>query len=300
MNDNQSKILERKAAELLHGAADMHTHSAPSAFARRADDRQTAEEAGRAGMAAVVLKSHEMDTAARAGILRSDPGLPPAFGGVVLNHFIGGLNPAAVEMSLRLGGRFVWFPTVSAVQHVRFFEKRGAFLGHAFKHGPEKGISILDQNRGLRPEIYDIFELVTEAGAALCTGHIDFSEVLAAVGEFKKRFPEGHFVFTHPDLSINKAPLDVQKRVADQGGYIEKCVLACHPDWGKTPLDDFIESIREIGAERCFLSTDAGGPDRPSSPETLLTFIPDALKAGLTENEIKTMLVDVPYRLLGI
>ena len=300
MDRTPSEYHFQKAGELLAGAADMHTHSAPCVFPRRADDRQTAEEAGRFGMTAVVLKSHEGDTAARAAILRSESGIARAFGGIVLNHFIGGLNPAAVEVSLRLDGRFVWFPTVSAAQHVDFFKGKKSFLGGSFKHGPGEGISLIREDGGIEPEIYDILDLVSEAGAVMCTGHVSFHEALAVARAHRDRKGSGHFVFTHPDLSINQAPLEAQIQVAEWGGYIEKCTLACHPGWGNTPLESFIRSIREIGAERCFLSTDAGGPDRPSSPETLQTFLAGALEASLTEQEIHTMLVEVPSRLLDL
>jgi hypothetical protein len=292
-----SEYFAQKAQELLVGAIDMHTHSAPSVFARRADDRQTAAEAAEAGMAAVVIKCHEGDTAPRARVLGGDARLARVFGGVVLNHFIGGLNPAAVEISLRLGGKFVWLPTVSAAQHVKFHSGK-SFLGRGFKHGAGEGIFLLDPGGHLLPVLYDIFDLVAEAGALLCTGHTSFQEVQAAVRAFGPR--QGHFVFTHPDLSINRTPIAVQQEVVREGGVIEKCTLACHPAWGNTPIDEFIGGIRQIGAEHCFLSTDAGGPDRPSSPETLRTFLAAAMEAGLTESEIRTMLVEVPSRLLNL
>ena len=37
----------------------------------------------------------------------------PVFGGLVLNNSVGGLNPAAVKASAEIGGKFVWFPTIS-------------------------------------------------------------------------------------------------------------------------------------------------------------------------------------------
>jgi hypothetical protein len=299
MQRDALETYHRKAEELLVGAIDMHIHSAPSVFARRADDRQTLAEAAAAGMKAVVLKSHEGDTVARVSALGADPKLAAAFGGVALNHFVGGLNPAAAEISLRLGGKVVWLPTVSAAQHVEFHKEK-PFLGRSFKHGAGAGISLIDGWGRLVPSIQDIFDLVSDAGAIVCTGHTSPQEVLAAAKAYGSRRRKGVFVYTHPDLNINRAPLQVQRQVVQEGGYIEKCVLACHPDWGAMPVEEFIRTIREIGAERCFLSTDAGGPERPSSPETLRTFMAAALESGLTEREIRTMLVEVPARLLNL
>lgn len=290
-----------KASELLVGAVDMHIHPGPSVFARRADDRQAAAEAGQAGMRALVLKSHEGDTVARALNLRTDPALPRALGGVVLNHFVGGLNPDAVEASLRLGGRFVWLPTLSAARHVQFYASQPSpFLGRRFRCDVRPGIRLTRENGNLAETLPDIFDLVSEAGAVLCTGHASAEEVLSVARGFRDSERKGFFVYTHPDISINQAPVSLQKAVADMGGYIEKCTLAGNPNWGGMPVAQFIASAREIGVDRCFFSTDAGGPDRPSSPETLRRFLAQALDAGMTEAEIRTMVVDVPVRISGL
>ena len=44
------------------------------------------------------------------------------FGGVALNQTVGGLNPYAVELALRMGGRMVWFPTLSSAAHIDHHE----------------------------------------------------------------------------------------------------------------------------------------------------------------------------------
>lgn len=42
-----------------------------------------------------------------------------AFGGLCLNHPVGGLNPDAVETSLKLGAKVIWLPTNTAENHYR-------------------------------------------------------------------------------------------------------------------------------------------------------------------------------------
>lgn len=296
---NPSKDALGKADALLKGAYDMHTHAAPSIFARRADDRQTAQEAGAAGMAAVVIKCHEGDTAARAQVLDKDVSLPSVYGGLVLNHFVGGINPAAVEITLRLGGRFIWLPTVSAAQHVTFHANR-QFLGCSFQYGAGAGIRMTQPDGALLTELFDVFDLVSEAETVLCTGHVSTAEVLAVAGKFLKGGYRGHFVYTHPDVAINRAPLEAQVEVAEMGGIIEKCTIAGLPEWGGVTIGQFVDDIRKIGVDRCFISTDAGGPDRPSSPETFRSFLGAALDYGMTEAEIRTTLVDVPRRLINL
>lgn len=42
------------------------------------------------------------------------------FGGIALNSQNGGLNPFAVDRSLKMGGKVIWFPTISSRAHLRY------------------------------------------------------------------------------------------------------------------------------------------------------------------------------------
>ena len=111
----------------LDGAMDLHVHCAPSFFPRWGDGLDVARACEQAGMAGVLLKAHEGSTVESAAVLdRLVPTLR-VFGGVVLNRYVGGINPAAAEAALRLGGRCVWFPTLDADAHPRAFGSTGAF-----------------------------------------------------------------------------------------------------------------------------------------------------------------------------
>ena len=57
------------------------------------------------------IKSHYLDTAGRAGILRELYPELTIVGGIVLNCSVGGINPAAAERSAQAGGRMLWFRT---------------------------------------------------------------------------------------------------------------------------------------------------------------------------------------------
>jgi len=59
---------EKQARGLLRGAVDFHIHSAPDVFPRLLSDIEIARQAKRAGMAAVLIKSHVTMTADRAKI----------------------------------------------------------------------------------------------------------------------------------------------------------------------------------------------------------------------------------------
>jgi hypothetical protein len=82
----------------------MHCHPFPDLFPRLADDLDIAIAARDAGLKALMLKCHHESTVSRAYLIqRVVPGIR-VFGGVVLNSYVGGINAAAVETALRLGG----------------------------------------------------------------------------------------------------------------------------------------------------------------------------------------------------
>ena len=106
---------EKEIAYLMQGAYDLHMHAAPSPFHRVLDDYGLLEEAGRAGMAGIMLKSHYESTIARAILANIHcASCTKAYGGLVLNWPVGGLNPYAVENAMKRGCRIVWMPTRDA------------------------------------------------------------------------------------------------------------------------------------------------------------------------------------------
>src|SRR5690606_39312866 len=105
--------------KVLDGAVDLHCHSGPSPFPRRINHIEASYDAARIGLRAILVKSHHhntvMDLLAMRPQLADAP--TPVYGGVALNSEVGGMNPSAVAVSRRMGGRCVWAPTVSARQH---------------------------------------------------------------------------------------------------------------------------------------------------------------------------------------
>jgi len=55
--------------DFLEGAADLHVHSSPDVDPRRFDDIELAREAARAGMSALLIKSHQNSTVERASLV---------------------------------------------------------------------------------------------------------------------------------------------------------------------------------------------------------------------------------------
>jgi len=288
--------------DLLRGAIDLHTHSSPSFFDRLVDDVGLAEQARAAGMRAVLYKAHEQDTTGRAALVRrAVPGIH-AFGGVVLNHVVGGLNPMAVDASIKLGGRMVWMPTMSAQHHIAFFG--GSHFGSQMKGktpaGPgQKGLSVLDGGRGLCPEVGEILGLIAEAGICLSTGHLSLPEIRALMPAARKAGVK-RILVTHPDLMLSGIGVEDQRALADEGAIIEKDMNTLGPPWHSITLDAMVKSIREVGPSRCVLATDYGQLHSPAPVEGLRIFIQLCLEQGISEADLRTMVATNPARLLGL
>jgi len=103
----------------VHGAVDLHCHPFPDLFPRVADDLEIVIAARDAGLKAIMMKCHNESTVSRAYFMnRMVPGIR-VYGGIVLNRYVGAINPAAVEAALRLGGKAVWMPTIDAGYHAQ-------------------------------------------------------------------------------------------------------------------------------------------------------------------------------------
>lgn len=272
------------AEQLLVGAYDLHTHSSPSPFPRAQDGMELIREADRAQMAGIMLKSHYEPTAARAALINLYSGCSTkAFGGLVLNWPVGGLNPYAVENALEMGAKIIWMPTRDAQNSLCFGNMSGDFF-------QRPGISILDENGRLKDSVYDIMDIIVRRGAVLATGHISPQESLVLCREGRRRGVR--MVLTHPEFPRTFIPAQTQNEIADLGVIIEK-------NWfnvaqGRVTIQEMANTIRLIGSERCFIATDRGQKGLPSPVSELKRFIAELLQAGLTPPELKNLVQTVP------
>jgi Family of unknown function (DUF6282) len=96
-----------KVRRILRGGVDLHVHTAPSPMPRQIDAVDAARQADELEMRAVVVKSHHHATVMEVQALQKR-GLQNAhaqvFGGIALNSAVGGLNPHAVDLALKMGG----------------------------------------------------------------------------------------------------------------------------------------------------------------------------------------------------
>lgn len=252
--------------ELLVGAVDLHTHPGPSPFPRRMSILDAATDAATVGFRAIVAKSHhhsmQTDILALEGAGLKDVPVK-VYGGVALNRTVGGLNPYAVELALRMGGKVVWFPTISSRAHIDF---------HAHNHSgfPVAGvplrdnepITVLDEAGGLVPEARDIIDVIVAESAVLNCGHLPADEIDVLVPEAVAAGVE-RIVISHPDFVLGASP----ERIADwcrRGAYVEHCLaMLVGRQPAQPPMERIADFYRAAGPEHTIFSSDLGQRGNP-------------------------------------
>jgi hypothetical protein len=275
----------------LTGAADLHAHFGPDPHRTRSvTGLEAAQQAGTAGHAAIVLKSHDTPSAGLAAAL--DPLVDDlaVFGGICCDREIGGMNPAAVEVALHLGARIVWLPTLSSAQDV--------VNGVAAQLGiPGPGLRVTDAEGRLTPETNEILDLVAEHDAVLATGHVSAAEHLAVTRAFASR---GKVLVTHAMEELAGPNLDAAQcaELAALGAHIELCALTCVGALATRPIDDIVACIAAVGVDRVTLGTDFGQGVNEPPAAGLQTYADALFAAGLTESDIRRMACTNPNALL--
>jgi len=269
----------------LTDAIDFHLHTAPDVRPRKLDDFEAARQAAVRGMRAILLKSHVTLTADRAALAeQAVPGVR-VFGGLALNAPAGGLNPAAVEMALRMGAAEIWMPTESAA---------------AEPHPkPAPGLTILGET-GLQPVVLEILRLIAEHDAILGTGHLSPAEIVQLVPAARAAGVR-KIVITHPEHSPVEMPPLMQEELRDgYGVYFERCLITTELGHGRLPFAALAAVIRRLGCATTLIATDFGQPENPYPVQGLALYIAHLHAAGFSDADIIRMSRTNPARLLEL
>lgn len=285
---------------LLEDAIELHVHSSPSLFPRKQTDWELVDDVKKAKMAGVVLKSHESQTVDRAAIIQEKESAVKVYGGLVCNHFTGGLSPVAVDTAIRLGAKIIWMPTISAAEHQRYFAKKKTnFLNSERKLGHTYGLEIWDENKELLNEVHEILSLIAEENVVLATGHLSAEEVSILVDAAIEHKVE-KILIQHVDLEIAPIPFEQQKELVRKGCMLEKCYLACGKDFQSITMQAMAESIQSLGANSCVMITDYGQKHNIAPIKALSNFIEEMVREGISETDISKMVMRNPKQLLGM
>ena len=131
----------------------MHAHTHPALFNRPIDDADLAQQAIDFGMRGFVLKDHDQATMGRAYHVSRTYPETSAFGAIVLNRSVGGINPYVVQAALQYGAKH----RVHAVQPLQVARRllRDPRLPAAradAEAAPGPGVTVFDESGALTPE----------------------------------------------------------------------------------------------------------------------------------------------------
>jgi hypothetical protein len=286
----------------IKGLIDFHTHAAPDIFGRALDDDELATLAATRQMEAVVFKNHVTHTADRAFLVRKHvPGIQ-VFGGITLNHAVGGLNPQAVEWMWRMQGgygRVVWFPTFDADNHV----KRAAAPAGV----RPAGIRIVDERGQVLPAARAVLKICAAQRLVVQTGHASPEEALALIAAAREEGCE-RIVVTHAQFDVVGMSLAHMKKAAALGAKLELCALLMLAGptsplefmhhTARVEVSDTAARIKAVGAQHFVLGTDLGQAGNPTPADGLQMLVAGLMTAGITRDQIATMGRETPGSLL--
>lgn len=290
------------------GAFDLHVHSAPCLFPRLADDLMTARACASVGMRGMLFKSHHESTVGRACVVNAvmaDNGLK-VYGSITLNHAVGGVNPMAVDAALRTGARMVWMPTIDSQAHADAFGGNGHWdvqrtvesnrteLADYERPAP---LSIL-RDGTLTPEALAVLALCHEREVALGTGHLGQDEVMAlAAAAHERGFRR--LIITHPLFRVPGFRTADLAHLAHSGVFFEFTYCSISPMWRHTTIDECITAVQTVGANHAFFSSDGGQTHNPMPHEGLRLIAQMSIERGLSIDDARRMICDVPLHLMG-
>lgn len=272
---------------LLIGAVDLHTHPSPSPFPRRISILDAARDAASAGFRAIACKSHHESTQPMILALQSaglaDVGIE-VLGGIALNRTVGGINPYAVELTLRSGGRVVWFPTLSSFAHVAHTHAADSTFSNASLNlRPNEPQSILDENGKIRDVVHDVLSLIAEEDAILNCGHLSADEIDVLIPAAREAGVE-RIVVSHPMFVVGASPERTVGWVR-QGAKIEQCIAVAR----KLDPAELAAYIDAAGVDNTIISSDFGQKKNPLPVTGFRRMARALLDAGRSPEDVRKM-----------
>jgi len=292
------------------GAVDLHVHCGPEGIPRRFDAISLARHVAETGLGGVVLKSHMAPTSSWAQMAHDATGVR-LHGSVVLNHYVGGINPAAVRGALGPSAdgepylKVVWLPTVHAAAHLTARHHEG----EQYDIPPEwcggtvsplarplaevEPINVLAA--GLRRPLDEILRIAADHDLVLATGHAGRDEVFHVM-ERAGALGVRKVIVTHPCYDPPAIAVSELLDLANAGAYVELSFILV--DMGLVSFEETAAILRQVGAARTILSTDVGQVDRAAPAEGLARLGAGLLAEGIPRVDIDTAMKDNPRSLV--
>ena len=298
IKNNELSNIKQEAISLLEGAFDLYLHAAPDGFNRSADYLEVAREAELFKMAGLVFMDHFFPTTGLTYLTDRIVSKIKCFSSITISRCIGGFNAEAVEQALKEGAKIIFFPTLDSY-YFRNWCLSQPYLKHLINKLSLKESSnckILDNQRKITREVYNILLLVKKYGVILSLGHLSPNETFIVV-ENAQRLGIKKIKIQHPQ-SKSGLSLNQQIELSSKGVYMSYTFLNCFPEHGQLLVKDLVYMIKAVGAERSILSSDAGQSNLPRHIDILKNFISSLLSHGISSKEISRMIKDNPKHLL--
>jgi Family of unknown function (DUF6282) len=294
-----------EADRLLEGAIDTHCHGYPEIsfdVKMRTEDLEAFRLAAEAKMKGIVLKSHMWPTIGRLYQMKDKISGIQVWSSITLNTSSGGFSPWVTESALKQGVKVIWLPTWSArndLQRGGFSRLMKPWLPTLNRMKPEDGLSVFNSSGEIDQNVREILALAKDYDVAIFTGHISPQESLAVAREAKKMgFKK--LLLSHPDSNSVGATMEQVKEMAGMGFFIETTFLGLLPAFWRISLKEICQRIKEVGARRWVLSTDAFFEWTPPPAEMMRMFIGSMLSAGMSTDEVDLMVRKNPSELLNV
>ncbi len=254
----------------LDGLIDIHVHTAPDVKPRVCTDHELARLANGASMDAIVIKSHVESTASRAKLV-NDLYPVDVFGGITLNESVGGINPSAVNICARLGGKIVWLPTIDFKRlSNNFFDNFG-------------------------DELNEVYNIISENDMVLATGHLNPESIFRVIDDARECAVK-KIIINHPLTNVVGASIEEQKEMSKHA-FLEHCFVACMPKHDNLDIHKIYDAIMEVGYDRCVLASDFGQIHNPLPTLGFSMFIGNLMDMGINKKQINQMASINPKKL---
>jgi len=299
--------------EMLEGVIDFQIHPGPDAFPRVADAYEMAFLANRMKMKGIVLRHHDVDTTQMAELIQKDFPELNVVGGICLEGAVGGINPRAVEISIKSGAKIIWLPSIDALYnhelYAEYKEKKqecGQLLEGLIKRSSKWGLfSVLNDEGKITGETREIIQLAKENDIALATGHMGPKERKVFIEEAYKMGLR-KIIVTHANSSWTFCSVEEQKNLVREGVFFEYCFLPLVPYVDNQDPALIAEMIKAVGEEHVVLGTDLGaswagkGVALPHPTEGMAAFIASLLLNNISKEVIAKIACTNACELLNI
>ncbi len=293
------------AWELLHGAIDTHVHANPTRDDEFVlDDFELVREYEDAGLDGVVIKCHQFGTFYRSKIAQKyavKSNKFKVYGSICLNYEVGGLNPVAVEAAIMAGAKIVFLPTMESRNGFQIWDSSIPYPHYATEIAGQpmktlegkQGIYLFDEEGNLKPEVYDILELVRDANVTISSGHVCNKEGLAL---YRAAHDMGvkKMVYQHIDWRTSEMSIAMQREMARLGVKMEKSFYEFDRD---RSMRSFMEHAGTKPSDY-LMSSDQGMFPALRAARGFACNVQEHLNGGVPAADLKVMLQDVPHFLV--